>query len=98
MQKGSGTKKSKVEKTAVLVPPLASGDGTADQQEEIARIAHSYWEARGCPEGSPEEDWFRAEQEWTARKSAPKNSHGGRNLPTRKAAAGKKSRGASSAE
>jgi hypothetical protein len=34
-----------------------------EDQEEIARLAHSYWLARGCPEGSPEEDWLRAEQE-----------------------------------
>jgi hypothetical protein len=30
--------------------------------EEVKRLAHEYWHARGCPEGSPEEDWFRAEQ------------------------------------
>ncbi len=29
--------------------------------EEIARLAYFYWEARGCPIGSPEEDWYRAE-------------------------------------
>lgn len=28
--------------------------------------AYFRWQARGCPEGSPEEDWFRAEQELTA--------------------------------
>jgi hypothetical protein len=32
-------------------------------QDEVARLAYSYWLARGCPEGSPEEDWLRAEQE-----------------------------------
>jgi hypothetical protein len=31
--------------------------------EEIAQLAYSYWEARGRPDGSAEEDWFRAEQE-----------------------------------
>jgi hypothetical protein len=31
--------------------------------EIIARLAYSYWEARGCESGSPEEDWFRAERE-----------------------------------
>ena len=31
--------------------------------DEIAKLAHSYWEGRGCPEGSPQEDWFRAEKE-----------------------------------
>ena len=30
--------------------------------EEIARLAHSYWEARGHEAGSPDEDWFRAER------------------------------------
>ena len=29
----------------------------------IARLAYSYWEQRGRPEGSPEEDWLRAEAE-----------------------------------
>jgi hypothetical protein len=29
---------------------------------EIAALAYSLWEARGCPEGSPEEDWFNAER------------------------------------
>ncbi len=29
--------------------------------EEIARLAYSYWEARGCQGGCPEEDWLRAE-------------------------------------
>jgi hypothetical protein len=31
--------------------------------EEIARLAYSYWQARGCPIGSPEEDWYRAEND-----------------------------------
>jgi hypothetical protein len=28
--------------------------------EDIATLAYELWRARGCPEGSPEEDWFRA--------------------------------------
>ncbi len=31
--------------------------------EEIAKLAYSYWEARGFQGGSPEEDWVRAERE-----------------------------------
>src|SRR5580698_4693933 len=27
---------------------------------EIAKLAHELWQARGCPEGSPEVDWQRA--------------------------------------
>jgi Protein of unknown function (DUF2934) len=32
-------------------------------REEIARLAERYWAERGWPEGSPEQDWLRAEQE-----------------------------------
>ena len=32
-------------------------------QDEIANLAYSYWEARGCLGGSPEDDWVRAERE-----------------------------------
>jgi len=31
--------------------------------EQIARLAYSYWEARGHRAGSPEQDWLRAEEE-----------------------------------
>ena len=31
--------------------------------EAIALMAYFYWEARGCPTDSPDEDWFRAEAE-----------------------------------
>ena len=33
--------------------------------EQIAVLAYDLWQQRGCPEGCPEEDWFRAEQELT---------------------------------
>jgi hypothetical protein len=35
-------------------------------QESIAALAYSYWLARNCEGGSPEEDWLRAEQELRA--------------------------------
>ena len=38
------------------------------ESEEIARLAYSYWEARGRQGGSPEEDWLRAEQELRSRR------------------------------
>jgi Protein of unknown function (DUF2934) len=37
-----------------LVPP---------SREEIARLAEKFWIERGRPEGSPEQDWLRAERE-----------------------------------
>ena len=38
--------------------------------EEVARLAFSYWESRGCRGGSPEEDWYRAEKELQANGAA----------------------------
>ena len=39
--------------------------------DEIAELAHSLWIARGCPQGSPEVDWFQAARELRARREAP---------------------------
>ena len=36
---------------------------TALDEEEIARLAYSYWEARGFERGSALDDWLRAEEE-----------------------------------
>jgi len=37
--------------------PVNRGD-----EATIASRAYELWLARGCPQGSPEEDWYRAEQ------------------------------------
>ena len=29
-------------------------------EEDIAALAHELWQARGCPDGSPGEDWYQA--------------------------------------
>ena len=36
--------------------------GTVPTQEEVAALAYSLWQARGCPEGTAEEDWLNAER------------------------------------
>jgi hypothetical protein len=38
--------------------------------EAIARLAYFYWEERGCPNHSPDEDWLRAETELRNRLAA----------------------------
>ena len=35
--------------------------GSVLDHEQMAQLAYFYWQARGCPVGSPEEDWFKAE-------------------------------------
>ena len=42
-------------------PVAGQPEGT--RHEDIALRAYYLWEERGSPIGSPEEDWFRAEQE-----------------------------------
>jgi hypothetical protein len=51
---------------ATIGPP-ESGDqrsatGSTVSHESIAALAYQLWEARGCPEGSPEQDWNHAQQ------------------------------------
>src|ERR1700689_2076381 len=37
---------------------------------EIAALAHELWQARGCPQGSPEVDWNAAVEQLRSRKPA----------------------------
>jgi hypothetical protein len=39
--------------------------------EEIAKLAYSYWQADGCPEGSDMRYWLRAESEVLAARGLP---------------------------
>jgi len=39
-------------------------------QNEVARLAYSYWASRNYQLGSPVEDWFRAENELRQRAAA----------------------------
>ncbi len=41
----------------------APGQRHTPRTEEIAALARELWHARGCPEGSPEEDWYEAERQ-----------------------------------
>ena len=57
-------------KTASRVHPDGAGriaPATAEIAPElVALLAYPYWEERGRHGGSPEEDWFRAEQQLRA--------------------------------
>jgi hypothetical protein len=44
------------------------GPPDAPAHQDIARLAYSYWEARGRQGGSALEDWLRAEREIQRRK------------------------------
>jgi hypothetical protein len=46
---------------------LAPAQPAEPSQEEIAKLAYSYYVARGYQPGNPAEDWFRAVTELRAR-------------------------------
>jgi Protein of unknown function (DUF2934) len=35
--------------------------------DDIATLARELWQARGCPDGTPQDDWFRAVEELRSR-------------------------------
>ncbi len=43
---------------------------TPAPEAELELLAYEYWQQRGCPLGSPEEDWLRAERELQRREEA----------------------------
>ncbi|MBZ5601295.1 MAG: DUF2934 domain-containing protein [Acidobacteriia bacterium] len=46
----------------------AAGERTkAIEHDDIAALAHELWRARGCPDGSSQEDWFHALEELRSR-------------------------------
>jgi hypothetical protein len=54
--------------TKLMAETGATGESVHDahpvepSQVEIAGVAYQLWLARGCPQGSDQEDWFRAEE------------------------------------
>ncbi len=36
-------------------------------EQDVAALAYELWQARGCPEGSADEDWFHAVDELRSR-------------------------------
>lgn len=52
----------------------ATGHPEQADRSAIERLAYSYWQERGCPDGSAEEDWLRAEETLRADDDAPETS------------------------
>ena len=57
-----------------LKPPDARSEQPAElpasillTELDVANLAYQRWVKRGCPEGSPEEDWYEAEHELQSR-------------------------------
>ena len=54
-------------KTRISVSPAENFGENA--QDSVAERAYFHWLNRGCPEGSPHLDWFRAEMELQSRQA-----------------------------
>jgi hypothetical protein len=61
------------QKAVAAASPGAGSIDLISEQEEIARLAYLYWEARGGQGGSAEDDWFRAEQDVLKRRTSAAN-------------------------
>ena len=46
-----------------------AGVETGGNHGGVAALAYKMWQERGCPFGSDQEDWFRAENEIKSRKA-----------------------------
>jgi hypothetical protein len=60
-RKNGKTKRVKESAAIAETPNQPNEDG-------IAALAYKLWQERGCPTGSDQEDWFRAENELKNRK------------------------------
>jgi hypothetical protein len=69
--KGGGVSCMSRSATELRLDRSAEGDGRrrvlvmvdAPERDEIAELAYQMWVKRGRPDGSPDEDWLRAEEE-----------------------------------
>lgn len=50
----------------VTVEASEASPARVPSYDDIAALAYALWQERGCPIGSPDEDWFRAESELNA--------------------------------
>lgn len=41
----------------------SQGDGVHNQLDQISLLAYNLWCQRGCPDGSPDDDWYNAERQ-----------------------------------
>jgi hypothetical protein len=56
--------------SAMKSAPWEHRTGNTDHHQEIRELAYALWILRGKPIGSPDFDWYRAEAELKAKRSA----------------------------
>jgi hypothetical protein len=62
-------KRTTIKRTGAVHPKTRTAPVAGEiSRDRVAELAYFHWLKRGCPEGSPQEDWLRAEQELKSRK------------------------------
>ena len=62
---------SRLEQLQRMLEALSAiGSTPTPAEDEIAALARAVWEAKGCPEGLPDDDWFRAERALKSRRES----------------------------
>ena len=46
-----------------VAPGVCPFSEQTEEQERVANRAYALWQFRGCPMGSPEQDWIEAERQ-----------------------------------
>jgi len=65
LKQGAATvvKKPKPMTNTVEIESLENAPPSAPDHDQIALLAYLHWQNRGCPAGTPEQDWLKAESE-----------------------------------
>ena len=70
---------------SITEPPNESAlaDTKHENQQKLAALAYEFWQARGCRDGTPEVDWFRAERDLAESKRTDETEVANRNAGER---------------
>jgi hypothetical protein len=60
--------------TRKTVGSQASRAALNPDHDTVGKLAHELWLKRGCPVGSPQEDWFQAERALGSRKESSEST------------------------
>jgi len=63
-------KKSAAPRLHKKATPVTTPVDVTVSHDDIARLAYALWESRGCPAGSPEQDWLSAEEQLRVKAAA----------------------------